>query len=62
MLTTQNEYDRLLRTILPLIDGAKCLYSKNTPWYTYDVNDKQIPCGYVNEQIWDMRDIIVRIT
>lgn len=31
VLTAQNEYDRRLRAILPLIDGAKCLYSKNKP-------------------------------
>jgi hypothetical protein len=57
VLTTQNEWERKLRSILPKIEGAKCLYKENKQWYKYDCYERKIPCGSVSEEIWDLRDV-----
>ena len=62
VLCTQNQNERDLRRILPLIEGAKCLYKEMQPWYRYDVNDKPIPCGSVSYEIWDLREIFGCVT
>lgn len=56
-LSNYNENEVKLRRILPLIEGAKCIYKKDKPWYRYDCNERAIPCGSVSVQIWDLRDV-----
>lgn len=57
VLSTQNENERRLRSILPRVDGAKCLYKKDKTWYKYDNYDRAIPCGSISLEIWDLRDV-----